>query len=192
MTPSSESDDRDPASAYADGDPDAVRAARPSEPSEAAWEEMRLGIHARLAAAHEPRHPRSGRRIALWATVGAALTAAAAAVAWVALGDPAQQPGASAVAEVVPLAASRAAPAPPGTQPDPLAEFAVLPRAGDDDVVLLRVPGDGWLPVGAHPLPGELALATADEVELDDPDEVWTNVTKSPADAPMIFAAKPR
>jgi hypothetical protein len=64
--------------------------------------------------------------------------------------------------------------------------------AGDDDVVLHRVPGDGWLPVGEHPLPGMLALATASEVELDDPDEVWPSVTQSPKDAPMIFAAKPR
>lgn len=191
MTPSSQPDDRDPLSAYADGDPDAARAARPAEPGEAAWEEVRQRIHERLAA-RESQRPRSGRRIALWAAVGAALTAAAAAVAWVVLGDPAPLPDGAAVAEVAPFAKPQAAPAPHDTQPDPLAEFAVLPMAGDDDVVLLRVPGDGWLPVGAHPLPGELALATADEVELDDPDEVWANVTQSPKDAPMIFAAKPR
>ena len=189
MTPSPQSDDRDPLSAYADGDPDAVRAAQPAEPREAAWEEMRQRIHERLAA---PRPARNTRRLAVWGAVGfgAALAAAAAVVAWLVFGQtPVPPPGEPDVVEApkVPVA-----PAPPDARPDPLAEFAVLPMAGDDDVVLHRVPGDGWLPVGAHPLPGELALATADEVELDDPDEVWPNVTQSPKDAPMIFAAKPR
>src|SRR5687767_13413378 len=177
MTPSPQSDDRDPLPAYVDGDPDAVRAAQPSEPSEAAWEEVRQRIHARLSAAREPRHPRSGRRIALWTAVGAALTAAAAAVAWVVFSNPpVPPPGAR---DVVEAPKAPVAPA-PDTQPDPLAEFAVLPMAGDGDVVLHRVPGAGWLPVGEHPLPGLLALATADEVELDDPDEVWPSVTTSP------------
>ena len=38
---------------------------------------------------------------------------------------------------------------------DPLAEFAVLPMASTDEVEFHRVPGSGWFPVGAHPLPGE-------------------------------------
>ena len=78
------------------------------------------------------------------------------------------------------------------TAPDPLAEFAVLPIASGDDVVLNRVPGDGWLPVGADPLPGTLALATAAEVTVEDADGVWPHVAPEPGYAPMIFAAKPR
>ena len=191
MTSSPQPDDRDLASAYVDSDPDAVRAARPPEPSEAAWDEVRQRVHARLAASHEPAHPRRART-ALWAAVGAARTAAAAVVAWIAFGGAARQPDAPDVAGAKPAPTVPIAPPPHDAQPDPLAEFAVLPMASSDEVVLHRVPGNGWFPIGAHPLPGMLALATADEVELDDPDEVWPNVTTSPDRAPMIFAAKPR
>src|SRR5262245_57184413 len=154
MTPSSQPDDRDPLSAYADGDPDAVRAARPPEPSDAAWEETRRGIHARLSAS---RGSRNVRRLAVWgaAGIGAVLATAAAVVAWVAFSHtPVPEPKAPEMAETVPIA-----PAPHDAQPDPLAEFAVLPMASADEVVLHRVPGDGWFPIGAHPLPGMLALA---------------------------------
>jgi hypothetical protein len=188
MTPSPPSDDRDPASAYADVDPDAVRAARPPEPSEAAWEEMRLGIHERLAAS---RAPRNVRRVAVWAAagVGAALATAAAVIALIVFRNPPVEPPPSApdVARTVPVA-----PLPHEVQPDPLAEFAVLPMASSDEVVLHRVPGDGFLPIGEHPLPGMLLLATSSEVELDDPNDAWPNATSSPDRAPMIFAAKPR
>lgn len=174
---------RDDASAYADGHPDAVRRARPPEPPEAAWEEMRLRIHARVAtpAVAPSRHRgRWGAGVAV-----AALTATAAAVvAWLVLNQPpAPPPNAPDVA--------RAEPVPPPV--DPLAEWDVLPIAAAEEVVLRRVPGDGWLPVGAHPLDGELTLATADEVALDDPNPEWpTAVVPSPKHAPMIFATKPR
>ena len=191
MTPSSQPDDRDPLSAYVDGDPDAVRAVRPPEPGEAEWDEVRQRIHARLSASPGSAHPR--RRLALWAAVGAVLTTAAAVVAWVAVGAlTPRQPAVPDVAEGQPAPKLPVVRGPHEAQPDPLAEFAVLPMASSDEVVLHRVPGDGWFPIGAHPLPGMLALATADEVELDDPDEVWPNATTSPDRAPMIFAAKPR
>jgi hypothetical protein len=84
------------------------------------------------------------------------------------------------------------APYPHEPEPDVLADFAVLPMAAADEVVLHRVPGDGWLPVGTDPLPGPLELATAAEVELDRPDPAWPRVTPAPGSAPMIFATKPR
>ena len=194
MTPSPQPDDRDPLSAYADGAPDAVRAARPPEPGEAEWDEVRQRIRARLTAARAPAPPRAGRagRVALWTGIGSALAAAAAVVAWIALGEPARQPDAPEVAENAPVVSDvPVAPLPHEPLPDPLAEFAVLPMASSDEVVLHRVPGDGWLPVGAHPLPGVLALATSAEVELE-PADAWPTATAAPDRAPMIFAAKPR
>jgi hypothetical protein len=191
MTPPPDDTDRDPLAGYAEGDPDAVRAARPPEPSAADWEAVRLRIQARLA---DP--PPARRRAGLLLAAAGTLAAAAAAVAWVAvaLNAPLQPPGAPAVADLVPAPPIELAVAPPPhePEPDPLAGFTVLPMAAPEDVVLLRVPGDGWLPVGAHPLPGELALATPEDVELDDPNPAWPSVTPAPGYAPMVFAAKPR
>lgn len=175
---------RDDASAYADGHPDAVRRARPPEPSEAVWEEMRLRIRARVATSAV--EPAPARRLARWAAVAAALTATAATVvAWVVFSrPPVPQPNAPEVVEVKPI---------PTAPADPLAEWDVLPMAGAEEVVLQRVPGDGWLPVGVQPWAGELTLATAAEVELDEPNPSWPAVmVPSPTHAPMIFAAKPR
>ncbi len=174
MTPDPDPNTRDPLDGYAAGERDAVDAARPPEPSDAQWDAVRRNIHDRLTP------PRQLRRAAVWVAAGAAL-ATAAAVAWFAFA-----PAPAEIREVV-----DARPLPP-EEPDPLAEFAVLPLASSDDVELRRVPGSGWFPVGADPLPGVLTLATTNEVELDDPDSVWPQVTPSPGDAPMIFAAKPR
>jgi hypothetical protein len=185
MTTPREPDERDPLADYVDGDPDAVRAAAPREPSEAEWDAARRKILERLA---QPQRGTSwGGRAALLAGV-AALVAASVAVAWFVLDRPKPpNPAAPEVAQVPPV------PVLPVAQAhDPLAEFAVLPMASADEVVLHRVPGDGWLPVGIHPLPDLLSLANAEDVELDDPDAMWTNVTPAPGYAPMIFAAKPR
>jgi hypothetical protein len=191
MTPSREPDDRSLPSAYADGDPDAVRAAAPKEPSEAEWAAARHRIESRL---NQPKHAsRWPLRVSLLAGA-AALVIAVAAVAWVAFDRATEprNPQAPEVAEVTPVAQPPVAPPPHEAKIDPLAEFPVLPMASNDDVVLTRVPGDGWLPVGTHPLSGALSLATVDEVEVDDPDAAWPNVMPAPGYAPMIFAAKPR
>ena len=138
------------------------------------------------------RHKPTPRRAVAFALAGAAAVAAvAAAVVWAVfnLSAPPKTPQAPEVAEVK---HAPVAPTPHEVRPDPLAEFAVLPMASAEEVVLHRVPGDGLLPVGAHPLAGTLALATAAEVELDDPGAAWPNVTPAPGFAPMIFAAKPR
>jgi hypothetical protein len=184
-------DDRDPLAAYADGDPDAARAAAPREPSEAEWEAVRRRIHRRLAL--EPARP-AFRRAAPWLAATAALAAAAAALAWVAVHLPApKNPQPERVqAPHAPAPEVALAPAPHEANSDPLAEYDVLPMAKVEEVVLHRVPGDGWLPVGADPLPGALSLATSGEVELDDPNPAWPSVTVAPGAVPMIFAAKPR
>jgi hypothetical protein len=191
MTSSSESDESDPLAAYASGDPDAVRAAQPPEPSADEWESVRRRIHEHL---NRPKPaPRSAWRLRAAAIAAvAALVIAGAVGAWVARDRPAP-PAPPELAEAGPLVcAPPVAPVPHEARPDPLAEYAVLPMASASDVVLHRVPGDGWLPIGEHPLSGAVALATADDVELDDPEAAWPNVTPAPGFAPMIFAAKPR
>jgi hypothetical protein len=181
-------DERDPLSAYADGDPGAVRAAAPREPSEAEWDAVRRRIRARLAP--EPARPHA-RRAGPWAA-GALVAATAAALAWVAFRLAAPDAPAPERVQSPPPPAPEVAVAPAPHEADPLAEFAVLPVASADDVVLHRVPGDGWLPVGADPLPGSLSLASADDVELDEPNPAWPSTTVEPRGVPMIFAAKPR
>lgn len=195
--PPEDDHDRDPLSAYVDGDPDAVRAAAPREPSEAAWEDARLRIHAKLYAADVYEHHPRFRRVALWLAASAVLTASAAALAWVGINLTVQKnPQAPNIAGVPPAPPEvpdvAIAPVPREVSPDPLAEFAVLPMATHDEVVLHRVPGDGWLPVGHDPLPGTISLAGSNDVELDDPNPAWPSVTIAPGAVPMIFAAKPR
>jgi hypothetical protein len=192
MKPSPDDPDRAPLAGYADGDPDAVRAARPHEPSEEEWDAVLRRVQSRLAEpVREPPH----RRVGVW-LAAATLAAAAAAVAWVAvaLDAPRPDPRVREVADVRPTPAAEVsvAPLPHEPAPDPLAEFPVLPVATAVDVVLYRVPGAGMLPVGEHPLPGELALATPEDVELEDPNPAWPSVMPAPGYAPMIFAAKPR
>ncbi|QJW93330.1 hypothetical protein FTUN_0836 [Frigoriglobus tundricola] len=121
----------------------------------------------------------------------------AAAVAWAVLvpasppAPPVNQPGPE-VVEVAPPPKAPVAPLPHESAPDPLAEFAVLPVAHADEVVLSRVPGDGWLPVGADPLPGTLPLATVADVRVEDAEATFPKVAPAPGYAPMIFAIKPR
>lgn len=192
-TPEEPDSERDPLAGYAEGDPDAVRAAAPHEPSEDEWEVVRQRIHDRLAS--PVRQPTARWRAALWLTVGTAITASAAAVAWIALAPLLRQNAAAPEFAEHPAPIVRAlpiAPEPREISPDPLAEIAMLPIASDSEVVLFRVPGDGWLPVGVHPLTGAISLATTEEVELDDPDPSWPSVTIAPGSVPMIFATKPR
>lgn len=182
MTPA-RPDDPNPLTAYADGAPGAVEAARPIEPTGAQWDAVSRAIHARLQNVPAPAREGGRWRSRVLVAGAAVLATLAAAVAWFALAP---------VAVKNDVAESRPLPPAPEVQPDPLAEFAVLPIAGAEEVELRRVPGSGVLPVGADPLPDVLVLATAREVELDDPDSTWPVVAPAPGDAPMIFAAKPR
>jgi hypothetical protein len=185
--------------------------AEPREPSDAEWAVARRGIDDRLSAAVSGA---SRWRVAAWALAGLATAGVAAAVAWVALAPnnvppPRDEPKAVELVQAPPAGSEVAphprevagvAPAPAPRSLDPLAAFAVLPMATDDDVILDRVPNlqTGWLPVGRHPLPGLLILATEDEVHLAGvaPSPAWPTggpkMTTAPGDAPMIYAAKLR
>lgn len=173
--------------------------ADPPQPSEARWEAARREVTRRVAAPEPLRRWRAG----LWAAAGLAAAGVAAAVAWVAFraGEPAPAPDAPARPELA--ARPAAAPAPREAGPaadDPLAGFAVLPMASDDDVVLDRVPEfpAGWLPVGRHPLQGVVTLASEQELVVAEfaPSPAWPTggpkMTTGPGDAPMIYAGKLR
>jgi len=179
--------------------------AEPPEPSEAEWAAVRRGIEDELGA--PGRSPHRRWRAAAWAAAGLAAAGVAAAVAWVAFGPAAPPEGGgkpivvAKAPEVAPHPREVAELAPAPRSVDPLAGFAVLPMATDDDVVLDRVPEfpAGWLPVGRHPLPGLMVLATEEEVLLSEvaPSSAWAagggpKMTTAPGDAPMIFAAKLR
>jgi anti-sigma factor RsiW len=178
----------------------------PAEPASSVWAGMRREIEEQLNPAAPARPTRSPRRVGLWAVGGLLTAGVAAAVAWVAFTTPSAPQGNTLGTVGVPKRASATppelalAPSPRELPAAPVAGFAVLPMAGDDDVVLARVPDTrtGWLPVGRHPLAGFLVLATVEEVHLEevDPSPAWPTggprMTTAPGDAPMIFAAKPR
>ena len=168
------------------------QSAEPPAPSEAAWAAVRGSVEGEVCnPPAEDAGPGRRKRLGLWAAGGVA-AAAAVAVAWWAVRNPAAPP--------VPN------PEPPRPVPEVVrgaepaqAEVAALPIASDDDVELLRVPGGavGWLLAGTHPLPDVLVLAGPDDVELGDldPDE-WPDggpkMITGPGDAPMIFTTKGR
>lgn len=137
---------------YADGclDPTARRALDPVPPTPADWQRVGDGIARRVLPRPRPAG-RRGRRLA------ASLALAACALFAVLIHGGPQAPD-----------------PPPRTPPlataptDPLAEFAVLPVATDDEMRIATLRGD-WgtgLVVGLHPLEGELRLATAGEVTV--------------------------
>lgn len=183
--------------------------AEPREPSAAEWAVARRQIEDRL-------NPAGGGpsrwRVATWTLAGLATAGVAAAVAWIAFAPNNPQPRTSepkAVelaqarpvgSEIAPHPREVADVAPAPRSHDPLAEFAVLPMASDEDVILDRVPNlaAGWLPIGRHPLPGLMILATEAEVHLAGvaPSPAWPTggpkMTTAPGDAPMIYAAKLR
>ena len=169
------------------------RNAEPPAPTEEAWAEVRNAVEEETRARPAVPAAPPARRWK-WAVIGVA--AGSAAVAAVLLAErltfppnPVPPRGGPSQPEVVKPA--------PAVAPPPV-EVAALPVADDDDVELLRVPGDtAWLVVGRHPLPGVLVLAGPDDVEVTDldPDD-WPDggpkMVTAPGDAPMIFASKAR
>ncbi|AMV28295.1 hypothetical protein VT84_28085 [Gemmata sp. SH-PL17] len=195
MTPAPqqpEPNERDVLSAYAEGIRSAARAVRPDEPSEPEWDAVYRNIRARLHPAAPVPPPRRGHwRTTVLVAAGAAVTAVAAAIAWVAL-TPTPTEKREIVGVRPPLPSVVALAPAPREVTDPLADYTVLPMATAEEVDFHRVPGSGWFPVGTDPLPSVISLATTDEVELDAPHPSWPRVTLSPGDAPVLFVAKPR
>jgi hypothetical protein len=181
-------------------------AAEPPAPTALDWAIIRWEIDAELA----PRKTQANGRTPRLRTVGKlfaglALSGAAAALIWLAFVSTPQTPQnvLPARIELVQETETRPeiAPVPHSPDADPLASIAVLPIPTDDEVTLDRVPvlHEGWLPVGQHPVPGMLILATVEELYLEDSGPIsggTTNggpkMTNAPGDAPMIFAAKQR
>jgi anti-sigma factor RsiW len=164
-------------------------AAQPPRPCPGTWDAVRDGITAGLALPRlaEPA-PAKGvwRRRAEWTLVATACGLTLFVISLAAFGAWFLPPGPQRVIERV---------ARPAVE-DPLAGIAVLPVATDADVDVHRVDGagaGGWLPVGGVPLSGPLALATADDVELEEAEEhpAWPaggpRVVRDPADAPVLF-----
>jgi hypothetical protein len=179
--------------------------AEPPEPAEGTWQAVRRGIADALDPARPDWPARPRWRNAAWVLGGIVAAGIAAAVAWVVLvpDPPAPRTPAPGPGVQTAHAGPELGPTPRDLSDEPpalVAGFAVLPIATDDEVILERVPdmGAGWLPVGRHPLPALLSLATAAEVEVEeaDPSPLWPmglpKMTNAPGDFPMIFAAKPR
>jgi hypothetical protein len=178
------------------------QAVEPPEPSVTSWANARRNIELELAGSN-PRPVGRGRspRVAGWVAACLAIGGAAAAVAWVSTAStihPAAGEDQKLVNHMCRQELSpEVAPFPHTVSPpDPLDAFAVLPMATDDDVVLDRVPdfGEGWLPVGQHPVPGVIALAMVEDLVLEEVTQAssGSKMTNAPGDAPMIYAAKPR
>jgi hypothetical protein len=177
----------------------------PPKPTRSAWLAVRQEIEAELSPLKLKGDRSRNRYLAGWIIAGLSLSGVAAAVLWLTFISSPQQSQSEQhqPTELVQSNETRfeTAPAPHEVSPDPLSTFAVLPIPTDDDVILDRVPDleEGWLPIGRHPIPGILSLATVEELTLEEisPSAIWpTNsgpkMTIAPGDAPMIFAAKPR
>ena len=176
--------------------------ADPPRPSEGKWSGCLRAVEHLLAAPTASPRWRAG----VWSVAGLAAMGAAAAVAWVAFGPATQPPPpderkpAELVQNLPRAPLPREAPLTVAASADPLADILVLEIAGDDDVVLDRVPDfpAGWLPVGRHPLQDVLTLASEEELLLAElgPSAAWPTgaprMTTAPGDAPMIYAAKLR
>lgn len=165
------------------------RDAEPPTPADAEWDRVRDRIAAELRtqtlAEPQPTRPAWKRR-AEWAMVAATLAMTLFVVSLAAFGPWFLPPAPQRPTESV-----RVAPA-----DDPLAGLAVLRVATDAEVDVWRVDGagaGGWLPVGGVPLTTPLALATADDVELEEAEAHpgWPTggpqVVRDPANAPVLW-----
>lgn len=168
---------------YADGrlDRAARRAYDPDPPTRADWKRVSDGIAARVLPT---RRPAADWRPWAWAGLALAGCGFISAILW-AVGRTPTAP------DPVPSFV-RAAPE-SEADPDPLAAFAVLPVATDDDLRIATLRGD-WgtgLVVGEHPLSGELRLATADELTVERAPDGMETVPEF-GDRPAVLSLKLR
>jgi hypothetical protein len=181
-------------------------AAEPPEPTAVDWAVIRREIEAKLAPNNKMQKGDRARRLKAAGMLIAGLAlSGAAAVLWLAFASTGQQ-----TENILPTQVElvlntetqpEIAPVPHSPDTDPLASIAVLPIATDDEVILDRVPAlhEGWLPVGRHPVPGMLTLATVEELYLEDiapgsssSKNSGPKMTNAAGDLPMIYAAKQR
>lgn len=170
------------------------RDAEPPRPCSSEWDRVRVGVAADLASARaaEPTPLRgSWRRRVEWALATAACGLTLAVISQGPFGARFVPPGAQRVVERTGRPSAN----------DPLAGLAVLAVATEADVDVHRVDGagaGGWLPVGGVPLSGPLALASADDVDVEDAEAhpAWPagfpQVIRDPADMPLLFPARTR
>jgi anti-sigma factor RsiW len=154
----------------------------PPLPDDDAWAGVRDAVAARADRKAEPA-PAPARGYG-WKWVAGGLAAAVTAAAIVLSAGTSQKSPTPAVRQTTPA------------DDDPHGGVAVLPITTPGDVVFFRVPGNAAsrLPVGATLTPGMLALASADDVRIEEaePSATWpTKMTPGPGDMPMIFASKP-
>ncbi|MFO0798850.1 MAG: hypothetical protein U0804_15365 [Gemmataceae bacterium] len=159
--------------------------ASPPRPDEETWDSLREGIAGRLILARQtepagvPWEKRAARVVAVIAYTLTACVLLFSGFGYLLFPRQPQQ------------VTSRVARA-----DDPLAGIPVLVIAAETEVDVHRVDGagaGGWLPVGGMPLAGPLALATSDDVELEEAEDhpAWPTggprMTRTPADVPLLF-----
>lgn len=166
------------------------RDAAPPRPTSEAWDAVCDGIALSLAATRLAEPDRTG--VASSARVRRAVAAAAYSLTACVVLFPLI--GLYVIYPRHPQSVAEGRHRPPAE--DPLAGIPVLLIATDADVDVHRVDGagaGGWLPVGGMPLTGPLALATGDDVELEEAEEhpAWPmggpRMRRDPADAPLLF-----
>jgi hypothetical protein len=170
------------------------REAEPPRPCPDTWAGIRDGIAAQLALTRlaEPATIRSPwTRRAAWSLTATACGLALVVASLVAVGV---RFSPQAPQEL--LVRSARVPA-----DDPLAGLTVLRIVPEGEVDVWRVAdagAGGWLPVGGMPLVGPLALATPDDVDLEEAEEhpAWPagfpQVKPHPADMPVLFPVRTR
>jgi hypothetical protein len=170
----------------------------PPQPDELAWANVRNRVAARIRPPH-----RTSRRRAFAVAASVVALAGVGIGAWLAQGSrplpKAGDPPGTEIATQPRVVPEALVVAPRAVNPDPLAEFAVLPMANSRDVLVDTAAGRTLeaLPVADHPLPGDLPLAAPGDVRIGAmgrrpdgtfPPLPWVSGTAS--EPPLIYAAR--
>jgi hypothetical protein len=159
-------------------------AVAPRTPDEAEWEPVRSAIQLALPKAEpKPTAPRSRIKIGFVAAVAFSLMLAFGL--YLANRNQPKPPTDEFVQQAPPVVAP---------EPDPLAEFDVLPIATESDVMVSVVRGDrspGFVACN-HPVPEALELATAEDLEVVPRKEMhpatgWELSQPEPSTSPLLM-----